>query len=243
MFRKVSGIEKYYGWEWNITIFCRKFVVSQCRKISWGNHSIFRKYGVRRNLCIRRGYHYFPLRFSCLAVPRKFSLSKKFRDQKISCIGGGHHGFVENFCFTIPKNFVRNPFCVAEKILASKIFMLKRGGGVSRLSVEIVTSYSSQTFRRGSLLCFGKFPVSKNIMHKSGTSRFSVENLLFHSTKKIRRGTNLCFRNFLLSKKFLDKRWECHDFSSQIFCFTEPENFVGEPFSVSLISDLEKFHA
>ena len=148
-------------------------------------------------------------------------------------------------CFTIPKNFVRNPFCVSEKILASKSFMLKRGGGGEEyhdfpsklLRLTVAKHFVEEAF------CFGKFPVSKNIMHKSGTSRFSVENLLFHSTKKLRRGANLCFRNFLLSKKFLDKRWECHDFSSQIFCFTEPENFVGEPFSVSLISDLEKFHA
>ena len=28
----------------------------------------------------------------------------------------------------MPKNFVRDPFCVSEKILASKSFMLKRGG-------------------------------------------------------------------------------------------------------------------
>ena len=159
-----------------------------------------------------------------------------------------HRRGASRFCRKIVSQYRKislgTPSVFQKKFWHRKVLCLRGGGeGVSRLSVEIVTSYSSQTFRRGSLLCFGKFPVSKNIMHKSGTSRFSVENLLFHSTKKLRRGTNLCFRNFLLSKKFLDKRWECHDFSSQIFCFTEPENFVGEPFSVSLISDLEKFHA
>ena len=31
-------------------------------------------------------------------------------------------------------------------------------------------------------------------------------------------------------------------FSVEIFCLTVPKNFVGEPFSVSLISGIEKFY-
>ena len=37
---------------------------------------------------------------------------------------------------------------------------------VSRFSVEIVLSHSTETFRRGPLLCFRKFPVSKNVRDK-----------------------------------------------------------------------------
>ena len=33
-----------------------------------------------------------------------------------------------------------------------------------------------------------------------------------------------------------------HDFPLKIFCLTVPKNFVGEPFSVSLISGIEKFY-
>ena len=33
------------------------------------------------------------------------------------------------------------------------------------------------------------------------------------------------------------------DFLSKFFCLTVPKNFVGEPFSVSLISGIEKFYA
>ena len=36
---------------------------------------------------------------------------------------------------------------------------------------------------------------------------------------------------------------EYQDFPSKIFCLTVPKNFVGEPFSVSLISGIEKFYA
>ena len=32
-------------------------------------------------------------------------------------------------------------------------------------------------------------------------------------------------------------------FSDEIFCLTVPKKFVGEPFSVSLISGIEKFYA
>ena len=34
-----------------------------------------------------------------------------------------------------------------------------------------------------------------------------------------------------------------HDFPSKIFCLTVPKIFVGELFSVSLISGIEKFYA
>ena len=74
---------------------------------------------------------------------------------------------------------------------------------------------------------------------EGGRARFSVENFLSLSSEKIRRGTfqgvtdfgyrkNLCFRGL------------CHDFPSKIFCLTVPKNAVGEPFSLSLISGIEK---
>ena len=43
----------------------------------------------------------------------------------------------------------------------------------------------------------------------------------------------------------MDERGEYHDFLSKLFCLTVPKNFdfVGEPFSVSLISGIEKIYA
>ena len=38
-----SGIEKIFAYEGNITIFCRKFVVSQYRKTSQRKPSVFHK--------------------------------------------------------------------------------------------------------------------------------------------------------------------------------------------------------
>ena len=80
-------------------------------------------------------------------------------------------------------------------------------------------------------------------MPKRGISRFSIENFLSHSTEKLPGGTLLCFTKFLVSKKSMDKRGggaEYHDFPSKVFCLTLPKVFVGESFSASLVSGIEK---
>ena len=50
----------------------------------------------------------------------------------------------------------------------------------------------------------------------------------------------LCFRKFPVAKKFMDKRGGYEDFPSNFFCLAVPKNAVGEPFSLSLISGIEK---
>ena len=77
--------------------------------------------------------------------------------------------------------------------------------------------------------------------------RFSVENFLSRSTETFRRGTRnpsvLCFIKVLAPEKYMDEKgeWgEYRNFTSKIFCLKSPENFVGEPFSFSLNSGIEK---
>ena len=55
-----------------ITIFRRKFFVSQCRKISWASLQCLRKFGVSKNFMHNRGYHNFPSKIFCLTVPKNF---------------------------------------------------------------------------------------------------------------------------------------------------------------------------
>ena len=76
-------------------------------------------------------------------------------------------------------------------------------------------------------------------------SRFSVEKLLCHSNEPFHRGTLLCCvsEKFWQRKSLWIKRGEYQKFLSKNFCLTVPKNFVGEPFSVSLISGIEKFYA
>ena len=93
--------------------------------------------------------------------------------------------------------------------------------GVSRFSMESLLSQSTEKLRRGTLLCFRKFRVSKNFMPKRGISRFSIKNMLSHSTEKLRRGTLLCFK-FSGIEKFYGKEGG-EGGSITIFC----QNFLS----------------
>ena len=53
----------------------------------------------------------------------------------------------------------------------------------------------------------------------------------------------LCFGKFPVANKFMDKRGEYQNFAWNLSCLTVPKKFVVEPFSVSLISDIEKNYA
>ena len=59
------------------------------------------------------------------------------------------------------------------------------------------------------------------------------------SAENFRRGILYCCINFGY-RKSLDKRGENHYFLSKIFCLTVPKTFVGDSFSVALISGTEK---
>ena len=91
---------------------------------------------------------------------------------------------------------------------------------------------------------FQKISVSKFLMRKRGISRFSVEVFLSPTTEKLRWRTFRVPQNFWYRKILWIREGggrEYNDFLSKIF--TVPKNFVGEPFSVSLISGVEKFYA
>ena len=97
------------------------------------------------------------------------------------------------------------------------------------------------------ILVFKEFlqiiPPLISVLYAEGYHDFPLRNFWSHSAKKFRRGTLLCFRKFLLPKNARDKRGGYQDFPSKTFCLTVPKIFVGEPFSVSLISGIQKFYA
>ena len=121
---------------------------------------------------------------------------------------------------------------------------------VSLFSLEKFLSHSAEKFRRGTLLCFRKFLLSKSFIDKGGVGgsvTFLHRKLLSLSTEELRRGTLLGFTKFLVSKKFIDNSgWGGEGvsrFSVKSLFITVPKIFVGEPCSVSLICGIEKFHA
>ena len=126
-----------------------------------------------------------------------------FGYRKILCLRGEHHDFLWKICcLTVPKSFVGELFCVSQNFWYRKNFWIRGGGGeegeeggVSRFSVKNFLSHSAEKVRRGTLLCFTKFMVSKKFMDRRGGgrrgvgSRFSVEKFLSHSAEVFRRGT------------------------------------------------------
>ena len=126
-----------------------------------------------------------------------------------------------NFCLKMPKIFGGKPSCVSQTFFLSKMLGI-REGRISRFSVKIVFRHSTGSFRRGTILCFKKFRLSKVFTPKMGISRFSKENLLSQSPIKQRRKTLVCITKILVSKNLLDKRGrrrvrEYHDFMSKTF--------------------------
>ena len=79
--RKFLVSKRFMDKKGGITFFRRKFLVSQCRKISWASLQCFRKFGVSKNFMHHRGYHNFPSKIFCLAVQKNFvgipSMSQK----------------------------------------------------------------------------------------------------------------------------------------------------------------------
>ena len=124
-------------------------------------------------------------------VPAYFSPNYKYFDQLLQTAQN------KNYCFDISfqRVFTNIKFTIDFCTLCKK---------VSQYSVEKFLSHSAEKFRRGTLLCFTKIPVSKKFMDKKGgrrkvVSQFSVENFLSHSAENFRRGTLLCCvsENFL----------------------------------------------
>ena len=96
---------------------------------------------------------------------------------------------------------------MSEKLLDKR----GRNEGVSRQSIKLFLSHSTEKLRRGTFLVLTKFLVSKIFIDKrwemkeGGVSRFSVKNVFSDSTEKLRNGTFLCSTNCLVSKKFMVK--------------------------------------
>ena len=78
--------------------------------------------------------------------------------------------------------------------------------GVSRFYVENVSSHSTKTSRRRTLLCFKKFRLSKNFRDKREWDITNFRRIFFvFTTEKIRRGTPR-FRKIPVSKIFMHKK-------------------------------------
>ena len=102
----------------------------------------------------------------------------------------------------------------------------------------------TKKFHWGTLRCFRKFRVSKNFMHTKGISVFSVEFFCLTVLEKF-VGEPFCVsKNFWSGKKlWIRGGGGAVTVFGRNFMSNSTETFVGEHFSVSLISVIEKCYA
>ena len=103
--------EKFMDKRGHITIFSRNFFVSQCRKLSQGNPTVFEKiFGFKKFYEWKGGITFFRRKFlvpqcrkfswASLQCFRNFGVSKNFTHST------GYHNFPSKiFCLIMPKNF------------------------------------------------------------------------------------------------------------------------------------------
>ena len=121
---------------------------------------------------------------------------------------------------------------------------------LSRFSVEMFLSHSTETFRRGTLLCcFRNFLVGKKFMDKKSGGVGDYLNLsskIFCLTLPkyfVEETFSAAFQKIAGSEKFYGKemgRGGNRKFPSKILCLKMQKTFVGESYSLSLISGIEK---
>ena len=162
--------------------------------------------------------------FFCLTVPKIFEGEPFCAEfQKISGTekvwrngGGGYQDFTSKiFCLTVPKISVGNPWG-------------KRGGEYQDFLSKIFCLTVPKIFVGESFTVALISGSEKVWIGGGGVSRFSVENFLSHSAENLRR------------ESVGEEGGEYQDFLSKIFCLTVPKIFVGESFTVALISGSEK---
>ena len=227
-----------------ITIFRRKFFVSQCRKISWASVQCFRKFGVSKIFMLNRGYHIFPSKSFCLTVSKNFVREshcfwENIRFQKVLWMKTGVSRFpVGKFWSHSAEKFGGHPFNVSENLGYRTILCII---GVSQFSVESFLSHSAETFRGH------PFNVSENLEYQKslcliGGITFFPQKVFVSQCRKISWASLQCLRKLGASKTFMHTGGY-HVYPSKNSGLTVPKNFVGITSMFLRIWGIEKVYA
>ena len=250
----ISGMEKFYAYEGNFTIFYRNFCLTVSKNFIGEPFHVSPKFWYRKILWIRGeggNITIFGHNFISPTVPKVF-VGEPF---SVSLISGMEKFYAYAGIFTFSR---KNLFShTTEKLRRVTLLVSQNFWYRKKIWIRVEDRGSITIFRQKSSVTVPKIfvgePLSALIIY--GIEKFhSYEwnitnffgNVLSHSTERNCWGNVLCFTMILVSKKLMDKRGggggrEYHDFRSQLFSLTVPKIFVGEPFSVSLISCMENF--
>ena len=125
-----------------------------------------------------------------------FCVSECFACRKILCIRWAYHDFVSDiFCLAVPKKIVEET-CVSESFGCRRSLCIS--AGYHDFLSEYFPSHSTKKFRRGTLFCFGKIPLSKNLRDKRrGWYHIFLSKLFYLTVPKNFPGETLSFsKNF-----------------------------------------------
>ena len=228
---------------WGITFFLRKGLISQCRKLSSKNPTVFEKEIVLKKFYgWKGGYHVSPLNYFGLTVPKNFVREfhcfwENFRFQKVLWMKTGVSRFpVGKFWSHSAEKFGGHPFKVSENLGYRKILCI--------ITIFRRKFFVSQCRKLSwaSVQCFRKFGVSKILMHIRDITFF--RRIFFVSQcRKLSLENPSVSEKIFGFKKFYGWKRGYHVFPLESFGLTVPENLVGTPSMFQKIWVIEKFYA
>ena len=118
------------------------------------------------------------------------------------------------------EKFRKETFCVSENFWYPGMVRDKREAGTT-IFRQNVLSHSTESFCRGTLLCFEDFQVTKNFQYKKGGGRDYLDFLsktFVSQYQKLRGGFFCVSKIFSYRRFFLDKRGGEEGGSITIFC-------------------------
>ena len=173
---------------------------------------------------------------------RKILVLKTLRNKKRDW----YHVFPSKiYFFHSTKKLRRGTLLSFRKFLVSKNFNDKGGGCYDDFLSTVYCLTVPKQFVGKRFLFSEKFWHRKSFCIREGGGRYRIffNSIVAHSTETFRSWTLLCFRKNPASKVFLDWRGVGHFSFDCFLSIIVTELFVGEPFSVQLISGIEKSYA
>ena len=168
----------------------------------------------------------------------KISVIQKFLDKRWLGRAGLSNASAISSCLTLPRNFVRVSFCVSQSLWLRITLWLREGGGEGgfiKTFWKKFLSHTAEKFRRETLLCFGKFLISKKNIdgkdgyHDSPSKLFCLTVVIDFAGEAIKVSLVSGIKNFLL-KRCLSR---FSDLLSICYVSQFGKNFVVESFCVS----------
>ena len=134
------------------------------------------------------------------SVSEKLWWGKNFKDRRG---GGGITAFRQNFSASLyRKNSLGNTSVYREKSGIEKFYASEREG-VSHFTVENFLSHSIEKYHWGIIRCFGKYRVSKNLMHQGARGyHISPSKIFVTHYRKVSLGNTSVYREISGIKKF-----------------------------------------